>query len=88
MLGTFDLTTTISSLYAKDTDADGTAEVLYVQSWTEDIFYVCDPAGATPFAATLLDWGAGTSNYGMGYDRVTNTLWVFDDDLDEFMSVR
>lgn len=85
----FDLSPTVNVVHGDDLDADGVFDVLYVQGHEEKVFYVCDPAGETPYASTLVDFGAGTGNFGMGFDRAANRLWVFDDDSPrEFISIQ
>ena len=64
-----------------DTNSDGTADILYFQSWYEEIYYVCDPSTVSPFISTLAGFGTASGNYGLGFDPVANALWIFDDDV-------
>jgi hypothetical protein len=49
---------------------------------------VCEPTGAAPYwVDVLVSFGSGTSNYGLGFDRTAGTLWMFDDDTREFVSI-
>ncbi len=83
-----DLSTSRNAVHAHDTDADGTADVLYVQADAERVHYVCSPAGVAPFWADLLvEFGTGTSNHGLGFDPVNKKLWAYDDDTQELVSI-
>ncbi|MDQ3176963.1 MAG: hypothetical protein M3Q72_05350, partial [Actinomycetota bacterium] len=82
------VSSTSNALYGEDLDADGAFDVLYAHADTESVSFVCDPNGAMPFAAPLVDLGGGTSNFGMGFDRTAGVLWTFDDDTREFVSVQ
>lgn len=75
----FDASLTKNALVARDLDADGVADVLYVQTAREEGYFVCEPDGATPYADTLWSFGTGTSNYGLGFDAAANVLWSIDD---------
>jgi len=93
--GTYELITdmhptsiTKATLSGVDTTSDGVYDILYMQSGYEAIYYVCGPASGTPFSSVLVDFGGASSNFGLGLDRVANTLWAFDDDTREFVSVR
>ena len=84
----FDMQLSRNELYSRDLDADGTADVLYVQTDEETVYYVCEPDSATPYIDTLATWGTGSGNYGLGFDRTANTLWAFDDDTREFIRIQ
>ncbi|MDQ3178339.1 MAG: hypothetical protein M3Q72_12475, partial [Actinomycetota bacterium] len=84
----FDLNSTVNALHGEDLDADDIVDVLYVQGDREEAGYVCDPSAAAPFVDRLFTFGTGTSNYGMGFDRVANVLWMIDDDTRELVSVQ
>ena len=84
----FDLSATANTLHGDDLDSDGVFDVLYVQGWYEEAYYICSPATATPYVDTLAVFGTGSSNYGMGFDRSGPALWMFDDDTREFVSFR
>jgi hypothetical protein len=84
------LSSTKNELVAHDFDGDGTADALYVKTDDESVRYVCSPAGAPPFwQDTLATFGSTTttSNYGLGFDPVANTLWAEDDDTRELISI-
>ncbi|MEC7519308.1 MAG: MXAN_6577-like cysteine-rich protein [Myxococcota bacterium] len=83
----FDMSSTTNDVYGEDLDMDGTFDVLYVQSWYEEIYYVCDPATATPFADLMVDVGGSSSNYGMGFDG-DSSLYLVDDDNREIIVVQ
>jgi hypothetical protein len=87
----FDLQITRNEVYAQDLDMDGTADVLYVQFGLEQVGYVCEPDGATPFVGTLVDFreggSASTSNFGLAYDRTANVLWAYDDDNQQLIRI-
>ena len=75
-------------LRGDDLDADGVFDVLYIQTEAAEVYYVCDPADASPYVDTLVSFGASTtSNYGMGFDRGADTLWTFDDDTRDFVTI-
>jgi hypothetical protein len=85
----FDMSSTVSAVFGSDLDGDSVFDVLYLQTWYEEVHYICDPATAAPFSADLVDVGGASSNYGMGFDRSANALWMFDDDTpEEFISIR
>lgn len=81
------LSLTANALYGDDLDADGVFDVLYVQSDGEAAYVVCGPASATPGGGILVDFGTGSSNYGMGFDATNAVLWMWDDDTRELVSV-
>ena len=83
-----DLNLTTSALYGRDLDSDGLFDILYVQGYDEAVQYVCGPATASPSTATLASFGTGTSNYGLGFDRTANVLWMWDDDTQELVSIQ
>lgn len=72
---------TKNAIHAHDTDNDGLADALYVQTQYERVHYVCDPGGAGPYHTdVLVDFGSASGNYGLAFDRVNNVLWAIDDD--------
>ncbi|MEM6368764.1 MAG: MXAN_6577-like cysteine-rich protein [Myxococcota bacterium] len=74
----WDISAQKNSLQAQDLDADGVADVLYVKSFDDESYYVCDPAGPVP-AFSDVHFTTGGSNYGLGFDPVANRLWVHAD---------
>lgn len=85
---THDLNTTKNSVHAKDLDNDGTADVLYVNSYAETVWFVCEPDAPGSFTDAHSTFGTSTiSNHGLGFDDASSTLWVFDDDTREFLSI-
>ncbi len=58
------------------------ADILYVDNGTGTISYVCNLGAATPYVApiTSVTSSSTTSNYGLGYDPASNTLFAWDDD--------
>lgn len=85
------LDTLKNEVHADDFDGDGDADALYVKSDDETVHYVCDPSGTGPFWHDMLvDFGGATvsSNYGLGFDPVANTLWAFDDDNRELVIIQ
>lgn len=86
---TIPLNTTKNTVHAHDFDADGSADALYVQDFSEEVYYLCEPTGAAPYTVNILaSFGTGTSNYGLGFDPATPALWMFDDDTREFVEIR
>jgi hypothetical protein len=86
---TVDFNTTKNDVHIHDVDNDGLADALYVHGYHEEVSYVCEPAGAAPFTVdVLVNFGSGTSNFGLGFDRAAGTLWMFDDDTREFVSIQ
>jgi len=83
----YDMSSSTNSIYAKDLDADGLADVLYFQSYYEKGWFVCEPAGL-PYVDEHFSFGTSSGSYGMGFDATGNTLWLFDDDTKEFVSVQ
>jgi hypothetical protein len=80
-----------NSLHVHDLDGNGRADILYVGRDSEDVRYVCDPAGTGPFFVDVLaSFGSvtTTSNNGLGFDRVGNVLWMFDDDTRELVKIQ
>lgn len=77
-----------NELHAHDFDGDGSADALYLSSYYEEVYYVCDPAGSAPFWVDVLaSFGSGSSSYGLGFDPVGNTLWKYDDGTEEFVKI-
>jgi hypothetical protein len=79
-----------NELHAHDLDGDGRADVLYVKTDDRAVHYICDPGGAPPFwTDVLVRFGApATSNFGLGFDPVANTLWAYDDGTQELISIQ
>lgn len=73
------------SMHAADTDTDGSADVLYVRGYHENVYYLCGPTGTGPVFQTFIDYGGGSGSRGLGFDRTANTLWVYDDDTQELI---
>ena len=82
----FNLSGTNNSMYGVDFDSDGATDVLYLQTWFEEGYFVCDPGQAAPFFGDHFDFGTGSSSYGMGYDQ-SRTLYTFDDDTDDIVVI-
>jgi|GEM_PF-2982213 len=77
-----------ASLHAHDLDDDGLADVLYHQGAGRTVSYVCDPGGA-PFVAELVRYGdADPFTEGLGFTPETGTLWSFDLDAGQVVSIR
>ena len=90
MTTSVNLSTTKNELVAHDFNGDGTADALYLKTDDETVRYVCSPASAPPFWSDILaSFGSATatSNYGLGFDPVANTLWAEDDDTRELISI-
>lgn len=70
-----------NAVHAHDVDSDGSADFLYVKSGTKNVYFVCDPGGATPYVDQLVSYGAttSTSSFGLGFDPVANRLYAYDD---------
>lgn len=88
---TINLSTVKNSVFAHDLDDDGNADVLYVGRDSEDVRYVCDPAGPGPFfVGTQASFGSATttSNFGLSFDPVSNLLWAYDDDSKEIIKIQ
>ena len=79
--GDWPLDTDSNAVHAHDIDNDGSADVLYVKSGNKYVLYVCDPGGPTPYVDQLVTYGAtaSTTSYGLGFDRVANRLYAYDD---------
>lgn len=83
----YDLSNVAGSLHGADTDADGLIDYLYAQSYYEEGYFVCG-LGASNFSDVLFQFGTGASgNYGMGFDSVSNQLWMIDDGNRDFIRV-
>jgi ABC-type uncharacterized transport system permease subunit len=90
MTTSINLSTTRNELVAHDINGDGTADALYIKTDDETVRYLCSPAGAPPFWSDILaSFGSATAttNYGLGFDPVANTLWAEDDDTRELISI-
>lgn len=76
----FDLNTSSYSnaVHAHDTNNDGTADFLYYKGYRSEVYFVCSPAGTTPYADTLASYGTSTSSYGLGFDPVGKKLYAWD----------
>jgi hypothetical protein len=72
------------AMYSVETDADGIADVLYVNIGRPFVHYACDPSGQSyvDILATT-----GTADRGLGFDPVTNTLWRYDDTTFDLVSL-
>lgn len=84
----FDLNTTASPVIAADTNNDGTADYLYFKGSLSEVYFVCNPAGATPYADKLLTYGSSTSSYGLGYDSVNKRLYAWDYGTKEVVTIQ
>ena len=84
----FDASGQSNSLQGRDNDADGVFDYLYVQSFFEEAYFVCDPGTNAPFTGDLFNFGTGAGNYGLGYDFGSNTLWMLDDDNRDIIRVQ
>lgn len=75
-----DLSTTANAVYAHDLNSDGQADVLYFKGGTKEVFYACNPGGASSYVGTLATFGTvtSTSNYGLAFDAVGNVLYAYD----------
>ena len=82
----WNLSSTNNSMYGVDLDSDGTTDILYLQTWFEEGFFVCEPDSATPFFGDHFTFGGANANYGMGYDQATR-LYSFDDDTDDVIVI-
>ena len=90
MTTAINLSTIKNEVIAHDFNGDGTADALYVKADHEAVHYVCGPASAPPFWSDVLaSFGSltTTTNYGLGFDPVANTLWAEDDDTRELISI-
>jgi hypothetical protein len=77
-----------NAIIAHDPDADGTADALYFQVATESAYYGCGLWTPNALTATLVSWGGGTLNFGLGLDRANNTLYAYDDDTNELIIIQ
>ncbi|MCB9647207.1 MAG: hypothetical protein H6730_11505 [Deltaproteobacteria bacterium] len=85
----FDLISTAGVIYAPDVNNDGDADFLYAQSWYEEGYYICNPTTATPYSSSHFRFNTGASSqYGMGFDPVSNTLWMVDDGSRDLIRVQ
>lgn len=76
------------ALHAHDFDGDGDADALYFSGYYEEVNYICNPTGSGPFFTdVLVNFGSGSSNYGLGFDRVDDALWMYDDDTEELVKI-
>jgi hypothetical protein len=82
----YDVASIVNTVHAHDVGGDGIADVLYLQTGREEAYYFCDPA-VTPFTDLMLTWGAGTDNFGLGFDDATSSLWAYDDDVEELILI-
>lgn len=85
----FDLATSYANgLHAHDTNGDGTADFLYFKGSQSAVFFVCNPAGATPYADTLVSYGTSTSSYGLGFDSTNKALYAFNYSPSEVVEIK
>ena len=87
----FDLyaSTYANGVAAHDTNNDGTADFLYFRGALSDIYYVCNPAGAQPYADTLVSFGTSTSSYtGLGFDAANKKLYAIDNSTQQIWAVQ
>ncbi len=77
-----------ASIKARDTNNNGVADFLYVQTNRREVYYVCNPA-AQPYVDLLTTFGTlGTANYGMGLDTVNNRLWLINDSNRDLIEIQ
>lgn len=86
----FDLATSSYSnaIHAHDTNNDGTADFLYFKGNKSEVYYVCNPAGTTPYADILANYGTSTSSYGLGFDSVGKKLYAWDYTLYQLVQIQ
>lgn len=88
LIGTMPGNTTAGQLHMHDSDADGTANFLYLRTNRRETYFICQPATATPYFATHVSFGASTTtSYGLGFDPVANVLWAYDDTAHELVKI-
>lgn len=80
----WDLSLTVNHVFADDTDGNGSADVLYVKAWYEQMHFICAPGGATPYADTLVDLST-SSAYGAAFDGTS--LFFYDDGDEEIIRI-
>ena len=78
---------TKNAIHAHDIDNDGRADVLYAQGYGKEVHYVCSPNSGPFYTDVLTNFGTDTANYGLGFDKAANVLWMFDDDTREFVKI-
>ncbi len=83
-----DLSTTQNYLHAKDGNGDGTADFLYFKGGDDIVYFTCNPAGATPYSDTLVTYGTGYGDYGLGFDSTANRLYAWDDTTYEVVVIK
>ena len=84
----WDLSTLHNDVIADDTNNDGTADYLYFKTGTGEVYFVCDPAGATPYSDVLTGYSSATSTYGLAFDRVAKKLWAYDETNKNFVVIQ
>jgi hypothetical protein len=84
----FDINTTASPVIAVDNNTDGTADYLYFKGSQSEVYFVCNPAGASPYADKLLTYGTSTSSYGLAYDDVNKRLYAWDYGTKEIVTIQ
>jgi hypothetical protein len=68
-----------NAVHAHDTNNDGTADFLYYRGYKPEIYFVCSPAGSTPYADILATTSSSTSSaYGLAFDAANKTLYATD----------
>ena len=89
----FDLynSTYANGIAAHDTNNDGTADFLYFRGARPEIYFVCNPASATPYADVLTAFGTSTSTSsysGLGFDAANKKLYAADNSTYQLWSVQ
>ncbi len=84
----WDLSTLHNDVVADDTNNDGKADYLYFKAGTGEVYFVCDPAGATPYSDVLTGYSSATSTYGLAIDHTANKLWAYDDLAKNFIVIQ
>ncbi len=78
----------VNALHAQDVNNDGTADYLYFTGNKGEVYFVCNPASATPYADKLVTFNSGTLTFGLGFDSVARKLYAYDDATKELVVIQ
>lgn len=75
-------------VHAHDTNNDGTADFLYYKGYRAEVYFVCNPAGTTPYADVLANYGTSTSAYGLAFDATNKKLYAWDNSAYQIVQIQ
>lgn len=79
----------VNHLKAHDQNNDGVADYLYFTNHTGNVYFVCNPGGANPYADKLATFNStATLSFGLGFDPVAKKLYAYNDSTQELVVIQ